>query len=465
MDDNQKQLLRALPGVDTLLGQAAMQPLLDRYGQAWVVRACREALDGAREQIRLTGSAPTELIAAVRGRLEARATPSLRPVINATGVVIHTNLGRAPLSHSAIAAMAAVGGGYSNLEFDIESGRRGSRYEHVGAQLAEVSGAEAGLVVNNNAAALVLALATLAAGREVLVSRAHLVEIGGGFRIPDIMRQSGALLREVGTTNRTYTRDFTEAAGADTALFLRVHPSNFRIEGFVHQPQLKELAAAAHARGMMLMDDVGSGALLDTSRYGLAREPMVQESIAAGADLVLFSGDKLVGGPQAGCLVGSHEVIGRLRRHPLARALRVDKSTLAGLDATLRSYQQGRAIEELPVWQMIARPEGEIQITAHRWAATLEEAGLSTEVRRGVSTIGGGSLPGETLPTWLLALPGPHASAWAARLRHHHPAVVARLQDDEVVVDPRTVLAEQEDALLAALRATRPDGAVGQGLA
>ncbi len=449
-----ENLFRQLPSVDALLSAPRVQALAAQHGHTLLRRACREVLDEARVQIRERGQLPTELGAAVESRVARLSASTLLPLINGTGVVIHTNLGRAPLSAAALRAMAEIGGGYSNLEFDVERGQRGSRYEHVGALLAELSGAEAGLVVNNNAAALVLALAELAAGGEVLVSRAHLVEIGGGFRIPDIMRQSGATLREVGTTNRTYVRDFVEASGERSALFLRVHPSNFQISGFVHQPTLDELADAAHERGLLVVDDLGSGALLDSSAFGLAKEPMVQESVASGADLVLFSGDKLLGGPQAGCLVGRESLIARLRRHPLARALRVDKTTLAGLDATLRAYQRGRATEELPVWQMIARAEESLKDTAQQWAAALGEGGLAAEVRPGRSTIGGGSLPGETLPTWLLALPCAHPDSWAARLRAHRPAVIGRIEEGQLLIDPRTVQRGQEATLLAALLAT-----------
>ncbi len=449
------KLFRSLPSVDALLADEAVATLVERYGREVVVGACREALDEAREQIRREGTPPDELVNRVKKIAAHKSSPTLVRVINGTGVVIHTNLGRAPLSDAALQAMAEVGSGYSNLEFDMESGRRGSRYSHVAAFLAELSGAEAALVVNNNAAALVLALGALAADREVVISRAHLVEIGGGFRIPDIMRQSGAILREVGTTNRTYLRDYTEAAGEQTALFLRVHTSNFRIEGFVHQPTLRELADAASERALLLMDDLGSGSFLDTSRFGLAREPLVRESVAEGADLVLFSGDKLLGGPQAGCIVGRADVIARLRQHPLARALRVDKTTLAALDATLRAYQRGKAVEEIPIWRMIARQEHDLEATARHWAKQLRERGVAAEVRQGRSTVGGGSLPGETLPTWLLALPGEHAGGWATALRAHQPAVIVRIEDGRVLVDPRTVLPDQEEALLRALEETR----------
>jgi L-seryl-tRNA(Ser) seleniumtransferase len=461
MSDNINETLRRLPSVDSLLSAEDIASLIARYGRGIVVRASREVLEEARARIRAGSGAPAALVPLVEKRVNQLVSATLVPVINATGVVIHTNLGRAPLAVAAMAEMGAVGGGYSNLEFDIASGKRGSRYDHVAARLAELSGAEAALVVNNNAAALVLVLATLAAGREVVVSRAQLVEIGGGFRIPDIMRQSGAILREVGTTNRTYTHDYTGAVGDETAMFLHVHSSNFRVVGFVHQPSVAELAPAAHARGLVVVDDVGSGALLDTSRFGMAKEPMVQESIAAGADLVLFSGDKLLGGPQAGCIAGTHDLINELRRHPLARALRVDKTTLAALDATLGIYLRDRAIEEIPVWRMIARSEKALEEVTRRWENELRQAGITAQAERGLSTVGGGSLPGETLPTWLLRLPDPHPDARAAALREYRPAVIARIEKEHLLVDPRTVLPEQEHLLLEALVATHHDVVAG----
>lgn len=450
MNDGIQARLRALPSVDALLANNALQRSILLYSHAVVVQACRAVLSEAREQIR-QGAAVTDLAQQVQQQVERLVAPTLVRVINATGVVIHTNLGRAPLSEAALAAMHEVGSGYSNLEFDLGTGRRGGRDAHAAARLAALTGAEAALVVNNNAAALVLTLAALAAGREVIMSRAHLVEIGGGFRIPDIMRQGGATLREVGTTNRTYLHDYTGAITGQSALFMRLHPSNFRIEGFVHQPPLAELAEAAHAHGLWLVDDLGSGALLDTRPFGLAQEPLVQASIAAGADLVLFSGDKLLGGPQAGCIVGRKALVALLRRHPLARALRVDKATLAALDATLMSYQRGRALEEVPIWRMIARPVQELEVVARRWAATLQAVGIAAEVQPGHSTIGGGSLPGETLPTWLLALPHAHPDRLATTLRAHRPPLVARIADDALLLDPRTILPEQEPLVLDAL--------------
>ena len=457
MTQNISSLFRTLPSVDTLLGDDTLYTLVEEHGHDVVVRACRDTLNSARISIRDEGMIPDSLIEHVKQRIEKFVSSTLHRVINATGVVIHTNLGRAPLSKQAITAMKQVGTGYSNLEFDLESGRRGSRYDHTAQILAELTGAEAALVVNNNAAALVLTLSALASAREVVMSRAHLIEIGGGFRIPDIMRQSGAVLREVGTTNRTYLRDYLATVDDDTALFMRMHTSNFRIVGFVNQPSLESLVQAAHQHGVLVVDDVGSGALLDTSAYGLPKEPMVQESIKAGADLVLFSGDKLLGAPQAGCIVGKQELINRLRKHPLARALRVDKTTLAGLDATLRSYQRGKATEEIPVWQMMAKPLEELEAHAWAWAAKLMAVGIQAEVRPGHSTIGGGSLPGETLNTWLLALPTRHPNRWAAALRAHRPAVVARIEDNYLLLDPRTVFPEQEETLLEAIQATRED--------
>ncbi len=323
---------RALPSVDRLLQSSAARALLTAYPRELIVDALRATLAEAR-----SGNASADvdvLVARAEARLAEILQPSLRPVINATGVILHTNLGRAPLSQATLAAMAACAAGYSSLEYDLEAGGRGSRHEHVGALLRLLTGAEAALVVNNNASSVLLALAALAAGREVIISRGQLVEIGGGFRIPDVLRQSGARLVEVGTTNRTYVEDYGAAVTPETALLLRVHASNFRVVGFTHSPTLAELVALAHGSGLLMVDDLGSGSLLPTERFGLAHEPMVQESVAAGVDLVCFSGDKLLGGPQAGILVGKLATITQLRRHPLTRALRPDKATLAGLHAT-----------------------------------------------------------------------------------------------------------------------------------
>ena len=450
---------RKLPAVDALLREPAVALLAAAHGAAAVTEAARAVLAAARQAIAEEGMPAPDAAqwpALIAESLDAAAAPSLRPVINATGVIIHTNLGRAPLSAAAREAVAAAARGYSNLEYDLGAGARGSRHDHARRLLCRLTGAEDALVVNNNAAAVYLALAALCRERAVLISRGQLVEIGGGFRIPDVLRQSGARLVEVGTTNRTHARDFTQAIAAEAetvraAAILRVHSSNFRQVGFVAMPGLDELAAIARHAALLLIDDLGSGSLLDTTAYGLAPEPPVQESVAAGADLVTFSGDKLLGGPQAGLIVGRAELVERLRRHPLARALRVDKLTLAALDATLAAYARGRAVEEVPVWRMIAAPAAELERRAAGWCARLAQHGIEAAVRPGESAVGGGSLPGETLPTHLLALAAPQADAAAARLRAGTPPVVCRIQRGHLLFDPRTVLPEQDDALPAAL--------------
>jgi L-seryl-tRNA(Ser) seleniumtransferase len=383
----------------------------------------------------------------------------LRPAINATGVVIHTNLGRAPLSDDALAAMHAVGGGYSNLEYDLGAGARGSRYVHAEDLLRRLTGAEGALVVNNNAAAVLLALTVLAQDREVVISRGQLVEIGGGFRIPDVMRQSGACLVEVGTTNRTHLGDYEAAIGSDTAMLMLAHQSNYRTIGFTAQVPAAQLVELGHDRGLLVYEDLGSGTLVDTEAYGFAHEPTVQEAVAAGLDLVSFSGDKLLGAPQAGILVGRSDLIMRLRRSPLTRALRVDKTTLAGLQATLLRYLRGDAEGAIPIWRMLSTPLDEINRRARRWARKLQAAGVDARVIGGRSAAGGGSLPGETVPTRLVALSSASPDALAARLRSHDPPVIARIEDDLLCLDPRTVLRRQEDMLLSAILSSwRTDG-------
>ena len=447
--------LRKLPSVDRLLQTEGLQRLIEESSHDLVVDAARQALDGARAEIMAGQPCPDlpTLVEAVSRRVAQMVQPTLHPLINATGVIIHTNLGRAPLSDSAMAAMEDVGRGYSNLEYEMEAGRRGSRYVHAEALLCRLTGAEAALVVNNNAGAVLLILSALAKGREVIISRGQLVEIGGGFRIPDVMRQSGARLVEVGTTNRTYIQDYEEAIGPETALLMRVHHSNFRITGFVHQASLAELVELARRHDLRVVDDLGSGTLLDTTPFGLAHEPMVQESVAARADLVSFSGDKLLGGPQAGIIVGRGELIARLKRFPLTRALRVDKTTLAGLQATLLHYLKEEATERIPVWRMIAMPLAEIEERARSWARQLERAGARVTVTAGESTVGGGSLPGETLPTRLVAIQTPSPDDLARRLRLGEPPVVGRIERDQLLLDPRTVLPEQDEDLLRAVRA------------
>jgi L-seryl-tRNA(Ser) seleniumtransferase len=447
---------RKLPAVDQLLRDAAIQDLVERYGAPAVTDAIRATLVDARAEIR-NGGAALPLSGwpqAVGQRLAAAEQPTLRPVINATGVVIHTNLGRAPLSRHALEAIQQITAGYSNLEYDLDRGERGSRYDHTRSLLCELTGAEDALVVNNNAAAVYLVLAALCLGREVIISRGELVEIGGGFRIPDVLRQSGARLVEVGTTNRTHPRDYAEAIHTETAALMRVHASNFRQIGFVTRPSLAELVAIAHAHAgdtglhPLVIDDLGSGTLLETAPFGLSAEPTVQESVQAGAHVITFSGDKLLGGPQAGLIVGRATEIARVRRHPMARALRVDKMTLAALDATLRSYRRRRALEEIPVWRMIAASSDSLRHRAEQWRRQVSAAGIQSEVISGESTIGGGSLPGEILPTFLLALSLSKPDEFAARLRHAERPIICRIQQDHIILDPRTVLEEDDSALV-----------------
>ncbi len=446
--------LRRLPSVDRLLQGEAASRWVAALGRDLVVEACREALEAERRRV-LSGEAyagEEALWADVVARLQATVQPTLRPVINASGVVIQTNLGRSPLSEATLDAMRRAGEGYSNLEYDLAAGERGSRYVHAEALLTRLTGAEAGLLVNNNAGAVLLALSALARGREVIISRGQLVEIGGGFRIPDVMAQSGAQLVEVGTTNRTYASDYRAAITGETAALMRVHSSNFRVIGFTHQPTLDELVALAHERGLPLIDDLGSGTLLDTAPYGLAHEPTVQESVAAGADVVTFSGDKLLGGPQAGIIVGRADLVAQLRRHPLTRALRVDKTTIAGIQANLLHYVKGEATREVPIWRMIAATADEVAARARALIAALGEAGARCEVVLGQSMIGGGSLPEETLPTALIAVEISAPSDAARALRLGDPAVVSRVQDDLLLLDLRTVLPREEEALIARLR-------------
>jgi L-seryl-tRNA(Ser) seleniumtransferase len=407
------------------------------------------------EDIRLlTGDLP-ETTVPVREVLLERArqilrdwtTPSLHPVINATGVILHTNLGRAPLSTAAVQFMDAVSRGYSNLEYDLETGRRGSRLVHTEALLKRLTGVEAAMVVTNNAAAVLLVLAALSARKRAVIARTQLVEIGGGFRVPDVMAQSRAKLVEVGATNRVHLADYEEALSEPAALVLHAHRSNFKIIGFTEEPSLEELAGLAHAHGLPCVDDLGSGALLPTERYGLVHEPTVQESLKAGVDLVCFSGDKLLGGPQAGIIVGRADLVARLKKHPLARAVRADKHCLAALTATLIHYLKNEAENEVPVWRMISAPPGQLKARAEHWANQLR-FGI---VMEGESTVGGGSLPGESLPTWLLGLHVKSPEKFLENLRRQQPAVIARVENDLVLLDPRTVLPEQESALLVNL--------------
>jgi L-seryl-tRNA(Ser) seleniumtransferase len=445
--------LSNLPGIDALL--RAGDHLVAQYGHDQTVRALRRVVETARQSALNGGDIPPEsdLIAQAADLLMRASRPTLRPVINATGVIIHTNLGRAPLSDEALAAMRAVGGGYSTLEYELEPGTRGKRDRHIERILLDVTGAEAGMVVNNNASAVLLALLALAHGREVIISRGQLIEIGGGFRIPDVMAQGSAHMVEVGTTNRTHLHDYESAITAQTAAIMRAHASNFKVIGFTESVPLADLSALANARGLIALDDIGSGALLDTAAFGLAHEPTAQESLADGADLVMFSGDKLLGGPQAGIIIGRADLIDALKRHPLARAVRADKLCLAGLSATLDHYRRGEALDKIPVWRMISLPLDTIRARADAWAAV-----VAGEVVASESTIGGGSLPGETLSTWVFAPHVDQPNAAATRLRRHDPPVIARVAQDRLLLDPRTVLPGEDEIVLDALRGLHNEG-------
>jgi L-seryl-tRNA(Ser) seleniumtransferase len=421
--------LRDLPSVDELAR---------RLDDPLAVEAARSALDHARETI-AAGGDPGDVAALARAELDALRAPHLRRVLNATGIIVHTNLGRAPLAEPALARVQEVGRGYSNLEYDLEAGRRGSRQDHVTELLRRLTGAEAALVVNNNAAAVLLALAALAEGREVVVSRGELIEIGDGFRIPDVLVRSGARLREVGTTNRTRAADYERAVGPETGALLRVHQSNFRVVGFTEQPAVAELAEVARRHGLPLVDDLGSGVLAE-----LADEPSAKRSLAEGADLVCFSGDKLLGGPQAGIVAGRRELVERLRRHPLQRALRADKLTLAALEGTLALYAE--APERIPVVRMLRESEDTVRARAERLAAA-----VGGTVEETVARVGGGALPLAELPSFACAV----EEELAAPLRVGDPPVVGIVRDGRLLLDCRTVADAEVEEVAAAVAAAR----------
>ena len=456
----QADALRALPSVDRLVGSEPLGALAESVGADTVTHAARETIDAARGAI-LKGESDTApdidaLAERVTTAINDLLGPRPRHVINAAGVIIHTNLGRAPLSRAAIEAMANVARGYSDLEYDLQAGERGSRHAHPERLLQFLTGAEAAIVVNNNASAVLLALAAIAGGQEVIVSRGEAVEIGGRFRIPDVLRQSGATLVEVGTTNRTYAADYAEAITDNTGALLRVHRSNFLVMGFTSTPDAAEIAEIAHARSVPLINDLGSGCLLDTSQFGLAPEPTVRDTLEReGADVAMFSGDKLLGGPQAGIAVGRKDLIDKMKSHPLARAVRIDKLDLAALTATLQAYARGAALGDVPVWRMISADVAALDQRALRWQEQLGEDGL--RIVEAETAVGGGSLPGGTLPTRALAIEPERANAdtLAAQLRKPatHTAVIGRIEDARLLLDPRTVLPEEDDELIAAVRA------------
>ena len=413
----------------------------------------RESLDALREEV-LNGQDKAEkledLIDSVEFKLRSQQT-TLKSVVNATGVVLHTNLGRAPLSKETTQAMNDINEGYSNLEYDLTSGGRGSRFDHLGTLLRRLTGAEDALILNNNAGAVLTTLAAICAGGEVIISRGQLVEIGGGFRIPDVMSQSGSILREVGTTNRTRASDYLEAMGPDTKALMRVHPSNFSIEGFTEEASLPDIVKAAETNDLPVIDDIGSGSLIDSSQFGLTHEPLLSECIKDGADLVLASGDKLIGGPQSGIILGRKDLIARIKKHPLTRALRPDKGTIAGLIETLKHYEREEATTAIPIWQMISADTESLSARASEYVNAWK--GNATVIPH-KSTIGGGSLPGQTLPTICcgLQLPQNQLDETVRTLRNLDTPIISVINDGRLLLDPRTVLPSQDHIVISGLR-------------
>ena len=457
-----KDLLRQIPGVDATLQMDAVQNALSLHPRKLVLDAVREVLDETRKLILQSPGSfsaidPEELARSIAQRADRLAAFTLRPVVNATGIVIHTNLGRSILPEDAIARLLTVCGGYNNLEYDLELGERGSRHDHAEAILRELTGAEAALVVNNNAGAVFLVLNTLARGREVVVSRGQLVEIGGSFRIPDVMSSSGAILREVGTTNRTHLKDYVSAINDQTALLMKVHTSNFRIIGFTKEVRLNELVNLGRDRGLPVVEDLGSGCFVNLERFGLQGEATVQETVRAGADLVTFSGDKLLGGPQAGIIVGRTDLIQRCRQNPITRALRVDKMTLAALETTLRLYRDERqAFEKIPTLKMLAVSLDELKSRAEELASSIQRAGQNggfrIEVRRSFSQVGGGSLPAQDLPTFVVTVRSDALSPDKIEefLRRNDPPIIGRIESDHFIMDVRTLMPQQIEIIAPA---------------
>ena len=453
LTENQQTLLRMLPGVDQLLEQANKDSFFKDIPKTVVVNAIRQVLDSRRNRILAADPGIAEpslsvarIIQLVKDTAVNAMAPNLKPLINASGVVVHTNLGRSLAPAPVIENLAQIAGRYSNLEYDLGAGRRGSRYSSIEDILCEISGAEAGMVVNNNAAAVLLCLETLARGKEVIVSRGELVEIGGSFRVPDVMAKSGGILKEVGTTNRTHLQDYENALGENTALMLKVHRSNYSVIGFTAEVSLKELVELGTDHDLPVMEDLGSGTFIDFSKYGLVKEPTVQESVTAGVDLVTFSGDKLLGGPQAGIIVGKKKFVDRIKQNPLARALRIDKMTLAALETTLRLYRdEDQAIRQIPTLHMLTMDSTELASRAARLADDLKSLGGSRLEVNPVelsSKAGGGSLPLLELPSKCLRIKikGLSVNKLEKAMRQNAPPIIGRIEKDAYVIDPRTLL-------------------------
>lgn len=442
-----------IPSVNSVLECDLIKGLSRKYDPALVKNLVRERIALARREVAEGRSAPSNDLLASEVFEIANTRWKNWPVrvINGTGVILHTNLGRAPLSDSALAAISQASSGYSDLELDLSSGKRGSRQSHICQLLQELTGAEAGMVVNNNASAIMLALSAIAKGKDVIVSRSEAVEIGGGFRIPDVLVQSGASLKEVGTTNRTYAKDFAGAIGENTGALLLIHASNFKIIGFTHSPTVSELSDLTRSKDIPVLHDIGSGCLLNPIKFGLKNEPMPQQSITDGSDLCFFSGDKLLGGPQAGIIVGKYKYINMLANHPLARAFRIDKLSLAALNATLLHYVRGEAEDKIPIWQMISSSKKELEKRALMIQKKIGDFGSVDNIE---STIGGGSLPGETIESVGLIFPVDSPDELVSRLRNSPNPVLARIEEDNPVIDLRTVLPQEDDLLVESLLAS-----------
>lgn len=460
--ESKEELFRQIPAVDQLLLRTKVQSWIASTSRPFVVFEIQQLLESMRDSIRSGAGIPpfgadiSGLEAELERRLLARLRPALGPVINGAGVILHTNLGRAPLSAAACESLSALSGQYTNLEYDLAGGERSHRDRLLDSLLGQLLGCESAAVVNNNAAAVFLILRSLAFGKEVVVSRGELIEIGGSFRIPGILAESGAVLREVGTTNKTRVQDYRAAVGPNTGLLLRVHPSNYRVEGFTERPALREMVELARDVNVPLVEDIGSGCLVDLRPFGIAEEPIAHESLAAGVDLVCFSGDKLLGGPQAGIIAGKRAFVDLIRRNPLMRICRVEKLIYGALEATLASYRRGRAFEEIPVLKMLSLSQQELRRRARRFLRKLSAgapAGTQAGLLDGQSVIGGGSCPGANLPTTLITVEseryGPDEIA--SRLRAQNPPVIVRIEDDKALVDLRTVFPNQESLLLEAL--------------
>jgi len=461
--DEKKDLFQKIPSVDRLLNSPFLSEILPNYPRSLVLKAVHQVLEGIRNAIK-SGHGfeePLDLDRVshlVTEKLAILNQPSLKPLINATGVVVHTNLGRSILPERVLAKFKPLAGGYSNLEYDLQRGERGSRYSHVEGILKELTGAEAGTVVNNNAAAVLVALDTLARGREVVVSRGQLVEIGGSFRIPEVMKRGGARMVEVGTTNKTHLRDYEEAIGPDTALLLKVHKSNYHLIGFTEDVDTAELVTLAHRHNIAVMEDLGSGCFVDFSKYGLVKEPTVQEVLGQGVDLVTFSGDKLLGGPQAGILLGRKHLVEAIRKNQLSRALRIDKLTLLALEETLRIYrEESTAVKEIPTLQMILAPYAQLKNKARRlrrMVGKLDTQNFSLQLADGTSKVGGGALPLLVIPTCLVALvPGRlSANTMEQKLRDYDPPIISRVEKDQVLLDVRTVQESELKTVAGAIK-------------